>query len=488
MANQALIPVDGYVRVSRVGDRGDKLLSPELQRESCERVCAREGLRVVRWYEELDASGGDNTRPKWNEAIERVEQGKTRGLVVWNLSRFSRSVKDALNALERIESAGGRLYSEEGNLGKLDRAIRLAIAEDERDRAVIGFRNVRANAINRAVYIAAYTPFGYKRNKERKLEVDPEAAPIVRDLFEHRADGWSWGRISTYATEKYDRRFPRSTVASMVSNRAYLGIAYHGDLENERAHEPIISQILWNKAHSVDSTKYVATGASRVLILRGIVKCASCGLTMRAGHRRGKRDESGNPTRVPTYQCRNNLCESPAFVSFATELDSFVSEAVRSYLRFASVEQRDKASDPLELRQAEEELEQMQDALETFKKNRKAIVTLGVDEWNELLTEYVVARDMAQTRVDALRESHEDSFTLLDEQWDEWTSESRNEFLSKIISDLRVERKGRGRRDLTFRDLVNLSVTFAGAEAEIHSPVTGFSLGSDYRDKEVTFR
>jgi hypothetical protein len=45
----------GYVRVSVVGSRGgDSFLSPQLQRESIERVCRRAGLELVDVVEELD--------------------------------------------------------------------------------------------------------------------------------------------------------------------------------------------------------------------------------------------------------------------------------------------------------------------------------------------------------------------------------------------------------------------------------------------------
>jgi RimJ/RimL family protein N-acetyltransferase len=105
----------GYVRVSVVGSRGgESFLSPQLQRESIERVCHREGLDLIDVVEELDRSGGDSTRPLWNACIERIERGEAQALVCWNLSRFARSIVDAKRAIERIEGAGGRLYSEEG--------------------------------------------------------------------------------------------------------------------------------------------------------------------------------------------------------------------------------------------------------------------------------------------------------------------------------------------------------------------------------------
>jgi len=79
---------------------------------------------------ELDKSGGDANRPLWNQAIERVVCGDVGALVVWNLDRFSRSVVDALAAIDRIAAAGGRLVSEDGTIGRLERTILLAVAED----------------------------------------------------------------------------------------------------------------------------------------------------------------------------------------------------------------------------------------------------------------------------------------------------------------------------------------------------------------------
>src|SRR5690348_390422 len=77
----------GYIRVSKVGGRGgDSFISPAEQRKAIEHVAKREKLNLIGIYEELDASGGDNSRPAWNQALERIEAGKAKALVVWNLS------------------------------------------------------------------------------------------------------------------------------------------------------------------------------------------------------------------------------------------------------------------------------------------------------------------------------------------------------------------------------------------------------------------
>lgn len=436
---KALIPVEGYVRVSRVAGRdGGSFLSPELQRESIKRVAAREGLRVVRWHEELDASGGDSKRPKWNEAIERVEQGKAKGIVVWNLARFSRSTADALRAIERVEQAGGRLYSEEGQLDKLSRTIRFAIAEDERDRAAAGFRAATTNAIARGVYIAAKIPFGYTRDPEtRKLVPDPERAPIVVALFEQRAAGRSWRQLSLWAMETHGVYLAKTTVSGMLANPAYLGHARQGEVVNVRAHEPIVSRLLWDRAQAAKGKRPIHTGStsSRVM-LRSLVRCATCGHRLIIGNTRASRDESGDRLTVPCYQCRNVACDDKAGIR-AGRLDDWVVALVLEYLGDDKL--KTGGENVAELAQAERDHEEAAHALTVFKSNKRAITTLGVDAWNELLEEYVVAESVARETVEALRaQDSMEEWAKVPDLWDEWTDESRHEFLAKVVLEVVV--------------------------------------------------
>jgi len=169
---------------------------------------------------------------------------KNTGDRCWNLSRFSRSVKDALTAIERIEDAGGKLYSEEGNLGKLDRGLRLLIAEDERDRARAGFQNAVANALARGVYIARRIPFGYLRDAEsRRLVPDPDTSQILVELFDRRSTRQSWAQLSKWVKENHGYYFARETIRGMINNPAYLGHASgrrHADHQLARVWHPLV--------------------------------------------------------------------------------------------------------------------------------------------------------------------------------------------------------------------------------------------------------
>src|SRR4051794_14104706 len=100
----------GYVRVSRVAGReGESFQSPAVQRERVEAYVRASGHTLLDVFEELDKSGGDSTRPRFQEAIEAVERGEADGIVVARLDRFARSLGDAIHALRRIEGVGGQL-------------------------------------------------------------------------------------------------------------------------------------------------------------------------------------------------------------------------------------------------------------------------------------------------------------------------------------------------------------------------------------------
>jgi DNA invertase Pin-like site-specific DNA recombinase len=101
-----------YIRVSRVGGRsGDSFISPEIQEDAISAMAQRLGLTIIETITELDVSGGNADRVGWQGALAMVESGKAEALIVYNLSRFSRSQLDALAAIDRIKAAGGRLHS-----------------------------------------------------------------------------------------------------------------------------------------------------------------------------------------------------------------------------------------------------------------------------------------------------------------------------------------------------------------------------------------
>src|SRR5262245_33006464 len=104
--------LDAYVRVSDVrGRKGESFISPSVQREQIAAWASARGVEIGETLTELDESGARADRPLLIEAIERIEAGRSEGLVVAKLDRFGRSLTDGLSAIARIERAGGTFVS-----------------------------------------------------------------------------------------------------------------------------------------------------------------------------------------------------------------------------------------------------------------------------------------------------------------------------------------------------------------------------------------
>jgi hypothetical protein len=90
-------------------------------------------------------------------------------------------------------------------------------------------------------------------------------------------------------------------------------------------------------------------------------------------------------------------------------------------------------------------LDDAEEALEAFLSNRKAIALLGQERWNAELEEYVVQRDMARMELNMIEKPDMSHLLSVPELWEEWTIESRREFLSKILKSVIVEPANRQR-------------------------------------------
>src|ERR1700730_6068943 len=87
----------GYARVSKVDQQDTRAQVKALKEAGCKRI-----------FEE-SASGGRWDRPELHRALDQLREGDV--LVVWKLDRLSRSLKDLLNILEKINDAGAGFRS-----------------------------------------------------------------------------------------------------------------------------------------------------------------------------------------------------------------------------------------------------------------------------------------------------------------------------------------------------------------------------------------
>lgn len=130
----------GYARVSKAEDQDTKTQLKLLKDAGVERI-----------YEDK-ASGGRWDRPELQKMLEQLRKDDL--VVVWKLDRLSRSLKDILHIMEKIEAVGARFKSLTENIETISPAGRMmmqmigSFAEFERamikERTKAGLMSARA--------------------------------------------------------------------------------------------------------------------------------------------------------------------------------------------------------------------------------------------------------------------------------------------------------------------------------------------------------
>jgi len=352
------LPLDGYIRVSRVGPRASgNFISPEVQEEQIRSYASVRGREVGRLHVELDRSGTDASRPRFREALRRVCEGESGGVIVAKLDRFGRSVPDALDAIRQIHEAGGEFISVEDGFdsstpfGKAMMTILLALAELEVARIRDGWDHANRRAVERGIHSAPYPPTGYKRGASGRLVPDTAVANAVAEAFHRRARGDSYDAIARFLEEagvltSRGNKWTGKSVFRIISNPAYTGEARYGQYRNPNAHEPLVSRRLWVSVQPGMPGRVPRPNAKS--LLAGLIRCASCLHAMTGQHSRVMRGPHAGTYRY-AYCCRSlhgrGRCPAPAYVSMDA-IDAVVTEKF-----FRVLETRDSAKRQIQLRE-----------------------------------------------------------------------------------------------------------------------------------------
>jgi DNA invertase Pin-like site-specific DNA recombinase len=323
--------MDGYIRVSKVGERtGEFFISPTVQRETIEGWAALRGVEIAAWHEDLDQLGGNLDRPGLSAMLERIESNETEGVVVAKLDRLSRfGAADTLKLVERIADAGGSIAAVDLGLdpttpfGEFGMTMMLAMARMERRRLSDAWGDAKSRAMDRGAKIGP-TPFGYRRrtdeSRKGELEPDPEQAPIIAEAYRLAAqDGVEAARahLLQAAPERASNNY---TTRRLLARRCYIGESHYGGRVVRGAHPALVDRATWEAAQHGPTVRHRARA---MFPLSGITVCGSCGSAM-IGHRSGYE-------RVRAYRC-GARCKQAASTR-AEPLEGIVREELRRLCR-----------------------------------------------------------------------------------------------------------------------------------------------------------
>lgn len=305
-------------------------------------------IKLVDTYSDNGYTGMSYERPDFQRMMNDLRSGRINCIIVKDISRLGRHFTYTSEYVERTFPAMGvRLIcindgydsaSSEADAAALTLPLKMVMNDYYVKDIAKKIRSGIDAKIGSGTYLpsASSIPYGYIRNpKLITFDVDEEAAPIVKRIFEMRATGMSLNGIAAVLNRegipcpgklRYDRGISaaqkyanatwiRGTLRKILSDEVYLGHRVHGRIKGNKygdakikrssdewnivrnAHPAIITQELFDQAQKVAeevAEKRQAFGSLNAPnvdyrdIFKGKVYCAHCGAYMSSGKSSGR--------------------------------------------------------------------------------------------------------------------------------------------------------------------------------------------------------
>ncbi len=182
-----------------------------------------------------DLTGTKDTRPEFQRMLAECKAGKIDRILTKSLSRFARNTVTVLETVRMLKAIDIDVFFEEGNihtLGENSELILTLMASFAQEESLSVSENQKwriRKGFEQGELMCWRFMLGY-RIEHGKVEIDPDGAGIVRDIFHRAIAGESYGSIcrrlnAQGKTGALGKSFNSAHIRDTLTNEKYLGNA-----------------------------------------------------------------------------------------------------------------------------------------------------------------------------------------------------------------------------------------------------------------------
>lgn len=305
-----------YARYSSDMQRKESI---DEQVRACKYYAQQSGQYEITGIYSDEAVSGRHTKHRagFNQLMQDARQHKFDAVIVWELSRFSRSGKDTIVYVDELRSLGIELLSVRENLENSPEGHLMLIIISGMNQfysenlAIETMRGQRENALDCKI-ATGRPPFGYTLDSDKHYVVNEVEAEAVRRIFRSVLAKTPYSRIADeldtdgYRTSR-GGKFTRNAIRTVVTNPRYTGIYIWGETTSakdgttRRKRNPesevirieggmpaIVSKEEFDEVQKLLKSRAKGKAPNRskhTYLLSTKVYCAHCGSTMWGKHR-----------------------------------------------------------------------------------------------------------------------------------------------------------------------------------------------------------
>ena len=235
--------------------------SIEGQLQTCYEYAKSNGHIVVAEYIDRAQSGTSDNRAEFQRMIADSDKHNFDGVLVYQLDRFARNRYDSAINKAKLKKNGVRVISARENItddasGILVEGILESMAEYY--SAELSQKIRRGMDINaeKGLSNGSNPGLGYTVDKDRKFHINPETAPIVREIFESYATGKTVTEIITNLNARQiktslGKAFNKNSLHRLLRNKRYIGYYIYKDTETPNVMPRIIDDELFERVQRI---------------------------------------------------------------------------------------------------------------------------------------------------------------------------------------------------------------------------------------------
>ncbi|AJS59244.1 recombinase family protein [Paenibacillus sp. IHBB 10380] len=312
-----------YPRVS--SDDQQERETIQTQIEFAIKYCDLHNLNIADWYKDDGVSGTIplDQRPEGLRLLEDAKAGKFKTVLIYNMKRLGRKARVTLDAIYQLEEYGVTIksmtepFDTSTPMGRFVITLLAGQAEFDRDTLLETLWHGANRVARLGQWLGGIVPYGYQVI-DKFLQINEEPLPGKEELSEAGVirlmyhlvgnEKWSTIKVADYFNSlnippsyvKDGRKIKKGKrkentagiwtpgrIRNMVTNPTYKGLHIYGkrskkdrELINRKV-PAIVTEQLWNSSQETlrDNQLEAFRNQKRNYLLRGLIKCGSCGLT-----------------------------------------------------------------------------------------------------------------------------------------------------------------------------------------------------------------
>jgi DNA invertase Pin-like site-specific DNA recombinase len=280
-------PVDGVI-CARYSDRGQNELSIEEQVAECQAYAAANNIRITAIYADKAISGKTDKRPEFQKMIRHAEKELFDVIVAWKSNRLGRNMEQALHYESKLSSFGVKCCYVKEDYGdnaagrfalrsmmNVNQFMSESMSEDVK-RAMLHRAQNEQKAFGTA-------PYGYKRSKDGRWEIDKTRAKIVQEIFNRIANGEQFVQIirdfnSRGLKTSQGNDWNKDSFKKIIGNERYAGVYIYDTVRIEGGMPAIVEKELFLRVQEHLGSRQVKKRhrSDGEYLLTGKLYCGKC--------------------------------------------------------------------------------------------------------------------------------------------------------------------------------------------------------------------